>query len=66
MISEIIPSVNDFLLLAVAEAQPTERFLRAISIRRIGDESTALGWLTAPIFILVIPPSSYSLFPIPR
>ena len=29
-ISETMPSVNDFLLLAVAEAQPTERLRSAI------------------------------------
>ena len=41
--------INVFL-----DAQPTPRFLKAMSKRLLGDESTALGALTAPIFILVV------------
>ena len=53
-ISDIIPSVSDFLLFIVAEAEPMARFRRATSNLLLGEESTALGWLTAPIRTLVV------------
>ena len=53
-ISVRMPSVRVLRLLAVAEVEPMAMFLRAMSSLRFGEESTALGWLTAPTLILVI------------
>ena len=52
--SDTILCVKVLVLFAVAAAHPLARFLIAVSSLLLGDESTALGWLTAPNFILVI------------
>jgi hypothetical protein len=53
-ISETIPSVRERLLFAVADAHPFDKFRRATSNLRLGEESTAFGVLTAPNFIRVV------------
>ena len=46
--------MSDFLLFIVADAAPIARFLSATSSLLLGEESTAFGWLTAPILTLVV------------